>query len=138
MILGPSGYVDRLDSVDLAVLRLHRTAPDAPGASAHRADRLTIVVANLLNAGSTGLSMFGAASGRSRRRARLRAGHHDVPLVHGRTLLLALGWRDVEPYLSPWRANLLDPRPLARMLGLGSPIGVQIVLEIGVFGRRAA
>ncbi len=52
-------------------------------------------------------------------------------------LLLVLGWHDVRRYLERRAPNLLDPRPLGRMLRLGSPIGAQMVLEVGVFGAVA-
>jgi MATE family multidrug resistance protein len=47
--------------------------------------------------------------------------------------LLALGWRTLSRYLTHVAPNLLDPRPLARMLKLGLPIGVQMMLEGGAF-----
>jgi MATE family multidrug resistance protein len=52
-------------------------------------------------------------------------------------LLLAVGWREVRPYLSRRAPNLFDARALARMLKLGSPIGAQMVLEVGAFGTVA-
>jgi MATE family multidrug resistance protein len=52
-------------------------------------------------------------------------------------LLLALGWKYVAPYLKSLAPNLLDPKPIGRMLWLGSPIGAQMVLEIGAFGAVA-
>jgi MATE family multidrug resistance protein len=48
-------------------------------------------------------------------------------------LLLALGWSTLEPYLRERAPNLLDPKPLKRMLALGFPIGAQMVLEGGAF-----
>ncbi|HLF09964.1 MAG TPA: MATE family efflux transporter, partial [Gammaproteobacteria bacterium] len=51
--------------------------------------------------------------------------------------LLALGWRHLVPYLRRLAPNVFDPKPLARMLWLGSPIGAQMVLEIGAFGAVA-
>jgi MATE family multidrug resistance protein len=52
-------------------------------------------------------------------------------------LLLALGWRQLRPYLRAVAPNVLDLRPLGRMLKLGSPIGAQMVLEAGVFSAVA-
>jgi MATE family, multidrug efflux pump len=49
-------------------------------------------------------------------------------------LLLALGWRELRPFLFPIRSESLDPRPLWRMFLLGAPIGAQHQLEYGVFG----
>src|SRR5690606_19906577 len=53
------------------------------------------------------------------------------------TLLLALGWPHLRAYLAERAPRLLDPRPLARMVALGAPIGAQMVLEIGAFGTVA-
>jgi MATE family multidrug resistance protein len=104
----------------------HRTAPIV----------VTIVAANLLNAGLNYVWVFG---------------HFGFPAlgVLGSAwattvsrwfmagLLLVLGWHDVRRYLERRAPNLLDPRPLGRMLRLGSPIGAQMVLEVGVFGAVA-
>jgi MATE family multidrug resistance protein len=49
-------------------------------------------------------------------------------------LLLALGWPHLGRYLRRTAPNLLDAAALGRMLLLGAPIGVQFVLESGVFG----
>jgi MATE family multidrug resistance protein len=48
-------------------------------------------------------------------------------------LLLALGWPTLKPYLHARAPNLLDLKPLKRMLALGFPIGAQMVLEGGAF-----
>jgi MATE family multidrug resistance protein len=52
-------------------------------------------------------------------------------------LLLGLGWRTVRPYLRVAAPNLLDPRSILRMLKLGLPIGVQMMLEGGAFNIMA-
>jgi MATE family multidrug resistance protein len=52
-------------------------------------------------------------------------------------LILALGWRTLRPYLREVAPNLLDARPLLRMLKLGAPIGAQMVLEGGAFNVMA-
>jgi MATE family multidrug resistance protein len=49
-------------------------------------------------------------------------------------VLLALGWRDLRPYLLAWRPDSLQLRPLGRMLRLGLPIGLQFQLEYTAFG----
>jgi multidrug resistance protein, MATE family len=46
----------------------------------------------------------------------------------------ALAWPHMRRYIVPRRADALDRVALRRMLALGSPIGVQITLEFGVFG----
>jgi MATE family, multidrug efflux pump len=50
------------------------------------------------------------------------------------TMLLALSWRELGHRLHPVRPEILEWRPLARMLVLGVPIGLQYALEWGVFG----
>jgi MATE family multidrug resistance protein len=52
-------------------------------------------------------------------------------------LILVLGWRTLRPYLREAAPNLLDGRPLLRMLKLGAPIGAQMVLEGGAFNVMA-
>ena len=52
-------------------------------------------------------------------------------------MLLALGWRTLKPYLAHVAPNLLDLRPLVRMVKLGLPIGAQMMLEGGAFNIMA-
>ncbi len=52
-------------------------------------------------------------------------------------LMLALGWRTLRPYLREVAPNLLDWRPIMRMLKLGLPIGAQMMLEGGAFNVMA-
>jgi MATE family multidrug resistance protein len=52
-------------------------------------------------------------------------------------LLLALGWRTLKPYVTHVAPNLLDVKPLWRMLKLGLPIGGQMMLEGGAFNVMA-
>ena len=47
--------------------------------------------------------------------------------------LLAVAWRDLRPALVPLTRAALEPAPLGRMVRLGLPIGLQFVLEVGVF-----
>ncbi len=49
------------------------------------------------------------------------------------TLLLALGWPTLRPYVTHVAPNVLDLKPIWRMLKLGLPIGTQMMLEGGVF-----
>jgi MATE family multidrug resistance protein len=51
--------------------------------------------------------------------------------------LLALAWRDLRPHLLPLRREALERAPLARMVAIGSPIGLQHLMEYGVFGTVA-
>jgi len=52
-------------------------------------------------------------------------------------LVLALGWRYVGGYLRRPAPNLLYPKPIARVLWLGAPIGAQMMLEFGAFAMVA-
>uniref|UniRef100_A0A832I2H8 Multidrug-efflux transporter n=1 Tax=Eiseniibacteriota bacterium TaxID=2212470 RepID=A0A832I2H8_UNCEI len=51
-------------------------------------------------------------------------------------LMLALGWPALRPHLA-WRADALRAAPLARMVRIGLPIGLQVELEYGVFAAVA-
>jgi len=130
------GYIDRLIPsvwpfyafiVLRQTLQAHRrTAPIV----------LTIVAANLLNVGLNYLWIYGEL-GFAARGALGSAWATTTSRWFMAALLLAVGWRDVRPYLTRRAPNLLDARALARMLKLGSPIGAQMVLETGVFGTVA-
>ncbi|MEP6730135.1 MAG: MATE family efflux transporter [bacterium] len=48
-------------------------------------------------------------------------------------LLLGFGWRALKPTLTPWRHETFHLAPLASMLRLGLPIGMQQALEFGAF-----
>lgn len=48
-------------------------------------------------------------------------------------MLLAVAWPLLRPLLYPLRARIFEPLPLARMLWLGVPIGIQMQLEWGAF-----
>lgn len=48
-------------------------------------------------------------------------------------MVMGFGWRALNPHLFPFRRDALLPGPLARMLRIGAPIGVQYELEFGVF-----
>lgn len=47
--------------------------------------------------------------------------------------LLLLGWRFLRPYLRTWSRKSLEWEPLARMLRIGIPIGIQQELEVLAF-----
>lgn len=51
--------------------------------------------------------------------------------------LLILAWRRIVPFVFPFRREALAWAPLARMLKLGTPIGIQYQLEFGAFGVTA-
>jgi MATE family multidrug resistance protein len=48
--------------------------------------------------------------------------------------LLALAWPVLRPYLAPFRRESWRVGPLRRLLQLGGPIGLQMLLESGAFG----
>jgi MATE family multidrug resistance protein len=52
-------------------------------------------------------------------------------------VLLVLGWSTLKRYLAAPAPNLLDLKPLWRMLKLGLPIGTQMMLEGGAFNVMA-
>jgi len=130
------GYIDRLiPSVwpFFAFVVLRQTL------QAHRRTAplvLTIVAANLLNAGLNYLWVYGSL-GFAPLGVLGSAWATTVSRWFMAAMLLALGWSDVRVYLARRAPNLLDRRALGRMLKLGSPIGAQMVLELGAFGTVA-
>jgi multidrug resistance protein, MATE family len=48
-------------------------------------------------------------------------------------LLCGSGWRALRPALVPWRSDSTRLAPLVEMVRLGAPIGLQQLLEMGVF-----
>jgi MATE family multidrug resistance protein len=102
---------------------------------------LTIVAGNLLNVFLDWVLIFGELGMPS-----LGADGAAIATVTCRWLmlggLLAFGWRDVAPHLRALRDRATRRAALAlgptwRLLRLGSPIGVQFVLEMGVFAATA-
>jgi multidrug resistance protein, MATE family len=98
-----------------------------------RAIVTTIVLANLLNAlldwvlifghlGAPAMGVAGSAWATTVSRWAMLVG------------LLALSWNNLRPHLLPLRPELGQWRSLVRMFGLGLPIGLQFMLEWGVFG----
>lgn len=94
---------------------------------------ITIVIANILNAGLNYLLIYGkfgfpemgvAGAAWSTTIGRLSMG----------PILLALAWKELKPTLVPFRREALQARPLLRMAGIGAPIGVAHQLEYSVFG----
>ncbi|MEP7028501.1 MAG: MATE family efflux transporter [Candidatus Eisenbacteria bacterium] len=93
---------------------------------------ISIVFANVLNALLGWMFIFGKLGAPA-----LGAVGTGVASTIGRwamaLFLLAVAWRDVRPALRPFTRAALDWEPLARMVRLGMPIGLQFVLEVGVF-----
>ena len=106
-----------------ALQALHRT----------RAIVITIVVANLLNAlldwmlvfGRLGSPAFGVVGS---------AWATAVCRWAMALALVALGWPHLGPLLRGWTRDALAVIPLARLVRLGAPIGVQQMLEVSAFG----
>lgn len=93
---------------------------------------VTIIVANIVNVGLNYVWIFGHL-GFPAMGVIGSAWATTVSRWLMAVLLLALGWRTLKPYLRERAPNLLDLKPLGRMLALGFPIGAQMVLEGGAF-----
>ncbi len=93
----------------------------------------TILVANLVNAFANWVLVFGNLGAPA-----LGAVGSGWATVASRWFMwlcaLLLGWRLLAPYLRRIRRDLLQARPLRRIMGMGSPIGLQLFLEFGAFG----
>lgn len=94
---------------------------------------VTIVVANVLNLslnwvlvyGNLGAPAMGAVgSGWASSGSRILMA----------LMLPALAWPILKPHLRPFRREVLEWRPMLRMVRLGAPIGMQFQLEFGAFG----
>ncbi len=92
-----------------------------------------IVLSNLLNVALNWILIFGKLGFPA-----LGADGSAWATTISRWVMLAgiagLAWPTVRRYLLPWRSESFELRPLARMVGLGAPIGVHMQLEFGVFG----
>jgi MATE family, multidrug efflux pump len=94
---------------------------------------LTIVVANLLNAGLNWILIFGHL-GVAPLGVVGSAWASTISRLLMALMLLTLAWPVLRGVLLPPRRAALDRAALGRMLRLGAPIGVQHQLEYGVFG----
>jgi MATE family multidrug resistance protein len=97
---------------------------------------ITVVVANLVNVGLNYLWIFGHL-GFPAMGVLGSAWATTVSRWLMAFMILGLGWRTLRPYLREVAPNLLDVRPLLRMLKLGAPIGAQMMLEGGAFNAMA-
>ena len=93
---------------------------------------ITIVIANLINLalnywfiyGGFGVPALGVVGS---------AWATTVSRLAMAPMLLGLAWPLLRQHLRPWRAAALEPAPLGRLFRLGAPIGMQYLLEYGVF-----
>ncbi len=97
---------------------------------------ITVVIANLVNVGLNYLWIYG------------NLGFPAMGVIGSAwatvtsrwlmaIMLLLLGWPILKRYLRAAAPNLLDIKPLIRMLMLGLPIGAQMMLEGGAFNVMA-
>jgi len=97
-----------------------------------RAIVVSIVVANLLNAGLNWLLIYGHWGFPA-----LGPAGSAISTVISRwvtlAIILAYGWRAIWPALSPWRPESFAVAPMLRMLRVGLPVAFQQWLEITVF-----
>ena len=101
----------------------------------HRATPIvwTMVGANLLNAGLNWVFVYGHL-GSAPMGARGSALATMVSRWVMAVALLALAWPTLRTYLVPIRRESWQLAPLGRLLALGVPIGLQMLLESGAFG----
>jgi MATE family multidrug resistance protein len=98
-----------------------------------RAIVITIVVANLVNAGLNWVLIFGHG-GFPALGAVGSAWASTIARLFMAILLPVLAWPLLREAMLPLRRAALEPGPLLRMFRLGAPIGAQHQLEYGVFG----
>ncbi len=93
---------------------------------------ITIVAANLLNAGLDWVLVFGhlgmPAGGVAGSAIATTLSRWFMAVV-----MLGVGWRSLRPHLFPWTKRAFEFAPLRRMLSLGVPIGLQLQIEYGAF-----
>ncbi len=94
---------------------------------------ITIVVANLANAGLNWVFIYGRLGAPAMGVAGAALATTICRLLMA-ALLLLLAWPLLGPHVRPFHREALERRPLGRLLRLGAPIGAQHQLEYGVFG----
>jgi len=101
----------------------------------HRAAPLvwTLVGANVLNAALNWVFVYGNL-GSPQMGARGSALATMVSRWAMAVALLALAWPALRTYLTPFSRESWRLEPLRRLLGVGIPIGLQMLLESGAFG----
>ncbi|MBK6778929.1 MAG: MATE family efflux transporter [Gemmatimonadetes bacterium] len=94
---------------------------------------ITIVVANLANAGLNWVFIYGRLGAPAMGVAGAALATTICRLLMA-ALLLLLAWPLLGPHVRPFHRQAFERRPLMRLLRLGAPIGAQHQLEYGVFG----
>ena len=93
----------------------------------------TMIVANVTNAGLNWVFVYGHLGSPA-----LGVAGSAIATAISRwlmtALLLMLAWRELRPALIPMRSDSWQWQPIARMLGIGLPIGAQQGLEVSAFG----
>jgi MATE family multidrug resistance protein len=92
-----------------------------------------LVVANVVNVALNWVLVFGNL-GAPRLGAVGSSWASSVTRIGMAGGILVVAWPLVRGYLTPWRADVLAPAPMRRMLRLGLPIGAQVFLEFSAFG----
>jgi MATE family multidrug resistance protein len=98
-----------------------------------RAILLVVVTANLVNVGLNWIFIYGHL-GSPALGAVGSAWATSISRWFMFLALLAAGWPLLAPYLRVVRPEAMAAAPLARLVRLGAPVGVQQWLEFGVFG----
>lgn len=93
---------------------------------------VTIVAGNVINGALNWVLIYGKLGAPA-----LGVAGASIATAIGRwsmlLILAALAWKDVRPHLARVDAQTLSRAPLARMLALGLPIGLQQFLEVSAF-----
>ena len=128
-IAGPFLRVQAPSTYMLLLFSLMRTTLQARGIT--RPIVVTIVAANLLNVVLSIALVFGRWGC-----PRLGPVGSGIAALIARSFmaggLLALAWGELRPLFN-WRRESLAPAPLWQLLRIASPVGVQVLLEFGVF-----
>ncbi|NNF29512.1 MAG: MATE family efflux transporter, partial [Gemmatimonadetes bacterium] len=94
---------------------------------------VTIIAANLVNAGANWLLIFG--NGGAPAMGVVGSGWAtSVSRWFMALAVLGLGWRTIGRYVRRFRREVLQPAPYVPLVRVGVPIGGHFVLEFGAFG----
>jgi MATE family multidrug resistance protein len=98
-----------------------------------RAIVVVIALANLLNVGLNWVLIFGGL-GAPAMGANGSAWATTISRWFMLAAIVGFAWGTVRPHLLPWRRESFHLPALARMVGIGAPIGAHMQLEFGIFG----